>query len=350
MPTLSQLSSGSRSMAKWGGITLGTIIFLFVLFKLGAVIKELLYPTPPAPPTVGYGKLPQIDFPKQGALRNFSYSVDTVSGNLPDFPDRINVYKMIKPQPDLLALKKAQEKIVKLQLNTSPNLISKNIYQWVTPQPFSKTLTYNIFTLDFTLTSSYLTDSNVATGKNFPTDETTILTTAKDFLSAINSLPDDLDLERIKIDFLSIKNYVLIPTTSISGAQGARVYYFQKSIDKLPIFYANPNISPISLLVTGGENQPQVAEVKFTHQKASTEKAETYALKTASEALENLKNGDGFIALSSDKNNNISITNIYLAYYISENKQDYLMPIVVFEGNDNFFAYVSAIKDEWINK
>lgn len=348
MPTLSQISSETRSLAKWGGITLGAVIFLFILFKLGVMVKDALYPTPLPPPTVGYGKLPQVDFPKQKELKNFVYSVDTVSGNLPNFPDRVNVYKMIKSQPDLLALKKAQEKLSKIKFDSTPILVSKNIYRFTTSSPFPETLSYNIFTSDFTLTSSYLTDSNISSGKNFPTDVSVISDTAQNFLSTIESLQEDLDLERIKTELLTFKNYVLMPTTSISGAQAARVYFFQNNKNKLPIFYTDPNTSPINLLITGGESQPQVVEAKFTYQKASDE-SETYPIRTASEALDELKNGNGFIASNPMKKDSISITNIYLAYYISENKQDYLMPIVVFEGNENFFAYISAIKDEWIS-
>ena len=43
------------------------------------------------------------------------------------------------------------------------------------------------------------------------------------------------------------------------------------------------------------------------------------------------------------------IKKIYLAYYLSEQRQNYLMPIVIFEGNNNFYAYVQAVQDEWIN-
>ena len=348
MPTLSQISSETRSLVKWGGIVLGIIIFFFILFKLGTMIKDILYPTPPPPPTVGYDKLPQIDFPKQKEIKNFVYSIDTVSGNLPNLPDRVNVYKMIKPQPDLLALKKAQDKIRKIEFSSTPVPVSQNIYRWTAFAPFSKTLSYNILTSDFTLTSSYLTDSNVTSGKNFPTDVSVIADTAQIFLSTVESLPKDIDLERIKTDLFTIKNYVLLPATSISSAQAARVYFFQNNKNKLPIFYADPNTSPISLLITGGENQSQVVEAKFTYQKAS-EESETYPIKKASEALDDLKNGNGYIASSPVKTENISITNIYLAYYISEDKQNYLMPIIVFEGSDNFFAYISAIRDEWID-
>ncbi|PIZ98168.1 MAG: hypothetical protein COX78_03620, partial [Candidatus Levybacteria bacterium CG_4_10_14_0_2_um_filter_35_8] len=143
MPTLSQISSETRILVKWCGITLGAVIFLFILFKLGVMTKNALYPTPPPPPTVGYNKLPQIDFPRQEGSKNFVFYVDTVSGKLPNFPDRVSVFRMIKPQADLLALKKAEEKLSRIKFDLIPTLVSKNVYRFTTSSPFPKTLLYN---------------------------------------------------------------------------------------------------------------------------------------------------------------------------------------------------------------
>ena len=68
------------------------------------------------------------------------------------------------------------------------------------------------------------------------------------------------------------------------------------------------------------------------------------------EAFSELQEGKAFIPSNSNNANisNISIRNVLLGYYMGENRQDYLLPIVVFEGDNNFIAYVSAVKDEWI--
>ena len=36
--------------------------------------------------------------------------------------------------------------------------------------------------------------------------------------------------------------------------------------------------------------------------------------------------------------------------YLENKEQNFLMPVVVFEGDNGFIAYVSAVTDEWINK
>lgn len=348
MPTLSQISFETKAITKWGGIVLGTFIVLFLLFKVGVFVKDTLYPTPPPPPTVGFDILDPIEFPDQKSTNNFSYSLDTVTGQLPDFSDRAKVYKIAKAEPDLLALRKAKDKMYRAGFKEDPVLIGQNVYKWTTDQPFQKTLSYNILTHDFNLTSSFLANENATTGKAFPLDEASIVDEAKNFFQNLDSFPEDINTEKTAVSLFTIKNYVLLSATSISNAQAARVYFFQKDVDEKPIFYSNPKSSPINTLITGGDNRPQVSDANYFYQKI-TDQSETYPIKTAKQAFEDLENGNAYIASFPENKSNISIKNVYLGYYIEDKKQNYLMPVVIFEGDDGFFAYVSAITDEWIN-
>lgn len=71
----------------------------------------------------------------------------------------------------------------------------------------------------------------------------------------------------------------------------------------------------------------------------------TYPIKTPQEAFEELKNGDGFIAVE-PRTSTVSITKVYLAYYLTEQYSNYLQPVYVFEG-PGFAAIVPAIKSEF---
>ncbi|MFH1186717.1 MAG: hypothetical protein V1697_00930 [Candidatus Levyibacteriota bacterium] len=349
MPTLSQVSFETRSIAKWGGIIVGVFLLLFILFKAGVFIKETLYPTPPPPPTVGYDVLNPIIFPEQKEERSFTYTLDTVTGTFPNFPDRAKVFTIAKAEPDLLALRKAEEKMNRADFSEKPVLIGQNVYKWTTNKPFPKAISYNILTLDFNLTSSFLNNPDSVSGKGFPLETQAIIDTANGFFSNLNSFPDDIDIDKTVVDLFTIKNYVLLPATSISNAQAARVYFFQNEIDEKPIFYSNPKASPINTLITGGNNRPEVAEANYYYQKI-TEKNETYPIKTAEQAFNDLKEGNAYIAASPQEENDVLIKNLYLGYYVGDEKQTYLLPIIILEGDNGFFAYVSAVTDVWINK
>ncbi|KKQ73667.1 MAG: hypothetical protein US95_C0050G0001, partial [Candidatus Woesebacteria bacterium GW2011_GWB1_38_5] len=45
---------------------------------------------------------------------------------------------------------------------------------------------------------------------------------------------------------------------------------------------------------------------------------------------------------------NIVIRKVYLAYYDPDQYTEYYQPVIVFEGDDDFTAYVSAIIDDYI--
>ena len=101
-------------------------------------------------------------------------------------------------------------------------------------------------------------------------------------------------------------------------------------------------------MIAGGSFQAQIIQGKFAHQEISDEK-ETYPIKTADKAFEELQQGKAFIASYEGEDKNISIKKISLGYYIEDERQLYLTPIYVFFGNDNFLAYITAVTDEWLS-
>lgn len=334
MATLSQVSRETRAVFKVVGILLGVLLVLFFILS----IKNTLFPAPPPPPTVSFGKLLQIDFPTSISNQKFSYSVDTISGNLPALPSSVKVYKMYETSPDLLSLAHAQELAQAIGFSSKANEISENVYQWKDLDT-NRTLTMNILNYNFNLSSNFLFKSDIPNFK----DTDVAISTSKNFLSNLNLFSVDLDDAQTKTDLLMVKNYRLVPADSPSS-QMARVNFYQKPVDGLSIYYPSL-VSPMNFLVGKSSQGPSIFEANFFHQKISDNFA-TYPIKTASEALDQLKKEEGYIS-QAPSNSQISIKNINLGYYISEKKQLYMLPIIVFSG-DNFRAFIPAIKDEWI--
>lgn len=346
MLTLNQASTITKAFVKWTIGIIGAILLILILFRIGKMVKETISPTPPAPPTVAFGKLPKIQFPPKKIEGQFSFRIDTLTGTLPSFSDRAKVFKMMPDRPDLLAVQRAKEKATKVGFKTNGTQVGENVYEWVDNTPLARKLVLNTLTSNFTLTSSFLTDPTIVAALNFP-DQDKAVSLVQSFLSSMSSLPIDLDSQKTKTTLFSIKNGSLVASTSYSETQILRVDLFQKNIEKMPIYYSDPTISNISFLVGGGENGPQIVQANYTYQ-AITEENATYPIKTAKEAYSELEKGKAYIA-SHSKSGSISITNVFLAYYIGKERQDYLLPIVVFEGSNNFIAYVSAVKDEWVS-
>lgn len=342
MPTLSKVTSETRFILKWGAI----IIVIILVIKIGIAIKEKFYPAPAPPPTVSFGKLEAIKFPTNVTDKSLKYTLDTISGTLPVFPDRLKVYKITPSRVDFLSLEKAQNKVSTLGFGTQKSLISQNTYQWIDRKQLLRKISFNILSSDFIYSSSFITDPTIQQDINVSESEATNI--AKTFLENLSSFPDDIDLTKTKTSLHTIKNYAIIPSDSISKAQIIKVDFFQKDIDRLPIYYPALS-STISFLIGVLENNTQVVEAFYTHKDISAEFA-TYPIKTASEAFLELKRGKAYISSFGEKDTNVFIKNMFLGYYLGKDEQKYLMPIIIFEGDSDFFAYISAVKDEWVSK
>lgn len=341
MSTLHRTTEETKLILKWAG---GFLLALFLLmFGLNLIqkVKEALFPTPPPPPTVSFGKLPQLQFPTVSSPKKYTYSVDTISGTLPAFEDRITVFKNTQAQPDLLSLKKAQDKVNSAGFHSQPLMQSDHVYTWQNNESPIQTLTLDIFTYDFTLTSN-IPDTSQAIGSNLP-NENSAGSIALGFLQRIIKVPDDIDSSKTTAVLLSLEAGKFVKATSFSNAVAVRVNFFQKDLNKVPIVYPNIPGSTMEFLVTG---QSKIISGKFFH-KGVTEISATYPVKTASEAFADLQNGKGYIASYDGATDKIGISNEYLAYYATDQDTTYLMPVVVLEGSNNFKAFVPAIRNEW---
>lgn len=368
------------------GIGFGIFMFITISMRIGGFIKAILFPAKIAPPNEAYGKLQQLAFPKSTVSGQFTYSLNTLNGELPqDFPDRITIFPMIISQPNLLNLDNTKNKVASLGFSDqSGNPLSEISlggpnYEWREPEGFQRQIIYNIINQNFTMTSNYLTSLAVFNTQSLG-DQTSAIATVQNFLSSISSLPADVDLTLTQnanpdIDYattpqlFSIVNGQLSQTTSLSNTQIIRVDLYQKEVDytltagqnqsdthfqdlqmKLPILYPHPPHSTMNFLIASGPNQPDVVSAIFNHQTVNLtpDTQATYPIKTVQDAFTELKNGNAYIAAYTGTNNQIVINKVYLAYYLGETEQQYLMPIIVFEGQNGFFAYVSALTNSVI--
>jgi hypothetical protein len=110
---------------------------------------------------------------------------------------------------------------------------------------------------------------------------------------------------------------------------------------------ADVNSAPVSVLVSGSSvDQKKIVEVNYTYANVDTELYSTYPIKTTEQAWNDLKSGNYWPA-SDVSGNDVAIKNIYLAYFEPVSLTNYLEPIYVFEGDQNFVAYVPAVTDKY---
>ncbi|HEX8966014.1 MAG TPA: hypothetical protein VF820_06310 [Patescibacteria group bacterium] len=349
MTTLHRVTEATRKVLIGFAIGIGSILFLIFFLRLLGTIKDTLFPTPPTPPTMSFGKLPSLTFPQSSISGSFTYALNTISGTLPTLPDRATIYPIQQPQANLLSFDDAQKVLAQNGFSGSAVTVSSEEYQWQqATSPFLK-ITYNIVNHNFSITSNYLADPTVLAAINLPSQiQATSL--SKAFLTNISSYPSDIDESKTSVQLYDIQNSTLVSAISLSNAKILQVNYFQNNINNLPIVYPDTPNSTMQISVAAGTTQPQVVAADFYHQVVQTDKSATYPIKTAQQAYDDLKANKGYIASYNGSGNSITIKNVYLAYYLGKAQQQYAMPVIVFQGDNNFYAFVSAITDAPVGK
>lgn len=338
MANLVTVTQESRLILKIGGVGAGLILLIYIFVQGGTLFRNIFFPKPPPAPLQGLGKLPHIKFPSPGTS-GIQFTVNTVDGKLPLLPDRVNVYKLVTPEPNLLALETAKQTVDSANFVDNQTKISDTLYQW-TQSRTGTILRYDIVTKNFTITSNYLTNPLLSTQGQMPSEEQ-IKSDVMGFLQTIEANTKDIDKEKTKVEYLQNNNGILVAAQNLGSARFARVTLIQQSVDEIPIIYDTPTESILSFVISYPENNFQILDGQFyNHEPDLTQKSD-YPIKTASQALEDLKNGDAYM-INPQNLTNVDITNVELRYYLNRESKDFLLPVIVFSGI-NFTAYVEAI-------
>lgn len=346
--TLSQTASLAKKIIALSGIIffIGTVSFIGYKIWHAYYIANL--PPIEEKPDTKFGILPYPDFPTSAvSSSNFSYSIDTSTGNLPKlgidagFDKIIKVYFIPKSYSSLLSPQKSQELANKFNMLSNPQILSETKYRF---SEGSKTLTVDLDTNNFL----YTKEASVSSKVSLDEDERLVLG-FETILSNLGVMTDDLKKGRTKVTLLKSDGKNLIPTTLRTEAQAAQISLWIQNIDKKSIFTPDFNkglvysiVSPIS------SDLENYSVLQFNLYPIDTSTYATYSIKTAEIAYNDLKSGKGIVILQPSKPQ-VSISSVYLGYYLPNNYTPYLQPIYVFEGQ-NFVAYIPAITDEFITQ
>lgn len=351
MANLTTTAFYTRKGVKYGSI--GIVVFLILRFAFHTAVDywRERNPPPPPPPTVAFGNLPEIEFPDQESLpEEIIYKLETAEGIIPQAEDIGKVYTITKTNPSLLGLDRAKTLAGKIGFASEPTQITPRLYRFTSQTTPVTTLEMDTVTGYFTLKYDYRNDQSILAEKKLPSDEQAV-TEAERFLTTLTILEEDIKDGEGKVSYYRFSPDKLLPAISLSEADFVRVDLFRQLLDEKQIISEEPGNSLIHFILSGSrERLRRIIEVKYVYSPLERENFATYPLKSASVAWTELNSGQAHIAeLGDNQNGQVTIRRIYLAYYESEEPQNFLQPIFVFEGDKNFSAYVPAVDPEWVD-
>ena len=324
-------------------LVLGTISFIGYRVWHAYYLAHL--PPVEEKPDIKFGLLPPINFPKsEVSTSNFSYSLDTTTGGLPKvgvdpgFEKITKVYFVTQTFATFLAPEKSQTLAEKFDISTSAEILSETKYKF---KDQDKLLLIDLDNGNFSYTNTATFSATMSLD-----DDNKLVSDFVQTLSGLGVLKDDLKNNRNKVILLKTDGENIIPTQLRSKAEAAQISLWPASLDKKSIFTADFDKSLVNATVFGSADKLEnYLSLSFTYYPIDTSTFATYPIKKAEVAFEDLKNGKG-VVIAEPKNPQVSITSIYLGYYLSDDYNPYLQPIFIFEG-PNFVAFIGAISEEF---
>ncbi len=324
---------------------LGTVGFIG--YKIWYAYYLSTLPPVEEKPDLKFGSLPHPNFPRVAvSSSNYSYSLDTQTGGLPKvgvdsgFEKIIKVYFITKSFASLLSADRSQTLAEKFGIFSAPQILSETKYQFNSDK---KTLLVDLDTGNF----SYSKEATISATKALD-DDNKLVSDFERFLNLIGYMKDDLKTGRTKVILLKNDGGKLSPTSLRSEAVGALISLWPAPVDKKSIFTPDFNKALVNATVlTSAQNLEDYLFIDYIYYPIDTTTFGTYPTKTADEAFNDLKNGLGVVVVEPLKPQ-VSISSVYLGYFLPEVYSPYLQPIFVFEG-PNFVAYVPAVSSQFLN-
>lgn len=348
--TLTTTAIQTRKVIRYGVLFIILMIVARGLLSVGVSIYKAVVPKPTPPPTARFGPLPALPFPKPNqTLPALTVTVETATGSLPAFATQADVYYMPPYATNLFSFDNAQKKAKTLGFDGQPLQLSETLYRYASLSAPS-TLEMNIVTNAFSI--SYNLEANPSPLTQIPLTPDAASTQIKQVLSSASLLPDDISSGNTTSEFLKVEGQNLVHAISLSDSNFVRVSLRRKDYSKLPAVTGDPNKGTIWFIVAGGGDKiKSIIAAQYRYYPIDEKKFETYPIKTPAQALEELKAGQGYIAnLGINQDGNVTIRDVSLAYFDSEEEMQFYQPVYVFKGDREFIAYVPAVTAQYYGK
>lgn len=334
----------SRKIIKYGLIGLVSIVTLWTLTKAGYKAYRAIRPVY-TPPTVKYGNLPKIVFPSK-EIKKKKFRFEFPNDSVPEFKDQSRVYIIYRPNNSFLALEKDKETASKFGFDSEPTEIKSGIYEF--KNELNRSLRINVLDGSFKMSYPYLEDQMLNDPKRMPNKSESI-NIASRALENGDKLTDDLENGNKNVSFFKIENSGLKTVGSQAEANVARVDFYREELNDLKIVSKDVGQASVSIMVSGSDvSEKRVLEINYKDLNIDRESFSTYPIKSTEEAIADLNSGNYWPA-SDVVTESVIIRNVYLAYLEPITLTNYLQPIFVFEGDNNFTAYIPAIIDQKID-
>ncbi len=212
-------------------------------------------------------------------------------------------------------------------------------------------LTIDNATFNFTYDYDFQEDQSVFTDAVTP-QKSSAERSATDFLKNIGRYPDELAQGKTNTIFMKydpIENKVT-PLQTSRDANLVEVDFYRPDIEGMPMvtpgYFNSQNYVMMVFYGDSTEKPPKVLRAQIKYFDKSNDQTGFYPLKSGQQAYDELASGSAQVVSNNSKASKITIKKMFLGYFDPDIYQEFLQPVYVFVGSDDFVGYVPAITSE----
>ena len=347
--TLTEVSYYSRKAAPF--VLLSFLILLILYYFIRVLLLTIL---PESPKSIYlnpiFGKIKQPMIKETTSSSDLSFKIDTIEGKPVTSTDSAQVYFL----PSATARFGYREKIslsakslgfytesVKHVLEGKEAIFNDD----------KQSLRIDISNFNFTYEYNFEKDpqvfANTITPQKKESEDKAI-----NFLTSVGRYPEELAKGKTNIIFISYnleaKQMKLLDTNA--EANMVEVDFYRPDQEIYPVVSPKYFNSQNYVMMVFYQSDFKIIKAQIKYYEKSDTQTGVYPIKTGDTAWEALNTGKGLVIQNEANSQNIVIKKMFLGYLDPDIYQEYLQPVYVFLGENNFVSYVPAITDSYFSE
>lgn len=320
-------------------------LIIFYSFKIYFLYLENNKPKKQIIPSI-FGKINRPNIKNSTSSAYFSFVLDNIEGRPVTTTDSAKVYFIPKPATKFGYREKIYLMAKNLGFDTE-KINYKLIDNFAFFEEDNKKLKIDISNFNFFFESIPDLEYLASSSGNIPSEKK-IEDNAVDFLLKMNRYPEELAKGERKIIYIkydpSFETYVNVNNSK--EANLVEVDFYRQYPDGVLVVSPNFFNSQNYVILMFSEDSYKVVKAQVAFFEKS-DQYDIYPIKSAELAWDELLRGKGKVVAATKGEREIVIKDIIIGYYDSDEYQNFLQPVYVFLGENNFVAYLPAIVDSW---
>ncbi len=197
-------------------------------------------------------------------------------------------------------------------------------------------------------------DQEEYSGLNLMPSQSQVEDKAINFLNAVGRYPEELAQGKRNLVYITYRqgDNQLIPAPQNQTTNMVEVDFYRSDISCLPSDC--PIVSPKYfnsqnyVIIAFGKNSFRVVKAQTRFFEKSKDQYGIYPLKSGAGAWDELRANKGLVVSQTTDKGVVNIKKMFLAYFDPDVYQEYLQPVYVFLGDNDFVGYVPAIDNKYL--